>query len=108
MSFLQGYSRKLGVTEYLGVWNAATNTPTLTSSQGQRGGYYIVSQTGQTNLNGITSWEAGDWAVFNGEVWQQIDNQNQNSQSSTVALVDGGFASDSYFDSNVIIDGGEA
>lgn len=102
MSFLKGYARKLGVTEYLGVWNAETNTPTLVSSEGQRGGYYIVSHEGKTNLNGITSWEIGDWAVFNGEVWQQIDNQNP------VLLIDGGFAPDSNFDSILEINGGDA
>jgi hypothetical protein len=73
MSLLSGYARKLGVMEYLGTWNASTNTPQLTSSAGQRGGYCIVSVAGTTNLNGITSWDVGDWAIFNGSVWQKID-----------------------------------
>lgn len=73
MSFLQGYARKLGVMEYLGVWDASTNTPALVSSVGQRGGYYIVSQAGATDLNGNADWDVGDWAVFNGTQWQRID-----------------------------------
>ncbi len=73
MSFLQGYARKLGVMEYLGVWDASTNTPSLVNSTGQRGGYYIVSQAGSTSLDGITDWDVGDWAVFNGTAWQRID-----------------------------------
>lgn len=76
MGFLEGYARKLGVLEYLGTWNAATNTPSLSSGVGQKNGYYIVSASGTTALNGISDWDVGDWAVFNGTVWEQIDNQN--------------------------------
>ena len=57
---------------YQGTWNASTNSPTLTSSVGTAGYYYIVSTAGSTNLNGITSWAVGDWAAFNGSVWQKI------------------------------------
>jgi hypothetical protein len=62
-----------GVT-YEGTWNAATNTPTLTSSVGVQGHYYVVSVPGNTNLNGITDWQLGDWAIFNGSTWQKVDN----------------------------------
>ena len=62
-----------GVT-YQGTWNAATNTPTLTSSVGVQGHYYVVSVPGSTNLNGITDWKLGDWAIFNGSVWEKVDN----------------------------------
>jgi hypothetical protein len=64
----------LGDLNYQGAWNANTNTPTLTSSVGTKGYYYVVSVAGTTNLNGITDWQVGDWAVFNGSVWQKIDN----------------------------------
>jgi hypothetical protein len=59
--------------DYQGTWNASTNTPTLTSSVGTNGYYYIVSVAGSTNLNGVTDWQVGDWAVFNGTVWQKLD-----------------------------------
>lgn len=62
-----------GVT-YQGTWNAATNTPTLTSSVGTKGYYYVVSVPGNTNLNGITDWKLGDWAIFNGSIWEKVDN----------------------------------
>lgn len=65
---------QLGDLNYQGAWNASTNTPTLTSSVGTKGYYYVVSVAGTTNLNGITDWQPGDWAVFNGSVWQKIDN----------------------------------
>jgi len=59
---------------YKGTWDAATNDPTLTSSVGTKGDYYVVSVSGSTNLNGITDWVISDWCVFNGSVWQKVDN----------------------------------
>ena len=64
----------LGDLNYQGTWNASTNTPTLTSSVGTKGYYYVVNVAGSTNLNGITDWQVGDWAVYNGSAWQKIDN----------------------------------
>lgn len=58
---------------YQGTWDALTNDPTLTSSVGTKGHYYVVSVAGSTNLNGITNWGVGDWAVFNGSVWQRVE-----------------------------------
>ena len=72
-----------GGLTYQGTWNASTNTPTLASSTGTNGYYYIVATAGSTNLNGITDWQIGDWLMFNGSVWQKID------QSNTVTSVNG-------------------
>ena len=63
-----------GGTNYQGTWNAATNNPTLTSSVGTKGYYYVVNVDGSTNLNGITDWKVGDWAIYNGTIWQKVDN----------------------------------
>lgn len=63
-----------GFVNYEGTWNASTNTPTLVSSVGTKGDYYVVSTTGSTNLNGITTWTQGDWAIFNGTAWEKVDN----------------------------------
>jgi hypothetical protein len=65
-----------GGLSYQGSWNASTNTPTLASSVGVNGYYYIVSVAGSTNLNGVTDWQVGDWAIFNGSTWQKIDQTN--------------------------------
>jgi hypothetical protein len=65
-----------GGLTYQGTWNATSNTPTLTSSVGVNGYYYIVATAGSTNLNGITDWQIGDWLLFNGTVWQKIDQSN--------------------------------
>ena len=64
----------LGGLNYQGTWNASTNTPTLASSTGSKGHYYVVSVAGSTNLNGITDWKIGDWAVYDGTTWQKVDN----------------------------------
>tara|TARA_R110002126_G_scaffold545_4_gene3505 strand:- start:2338 stop:4413 length:2076 start_codon:yes stop_codon:yes gene_type:complete len=79
-----------GDLNYQGTWNATTNTPTLTSSVGTQGYYYVVSVAGTTNLNGITDWQIGDWAIYNGSVWQKVDNTDAvssvNGQVGTVVL----------------------
>lgn len=64
----------IGGSIYQGVWDASTNTPTLTSGVGTKGYYYIVNVAGSTNLDGITDWGLGDWAIFDGTAWQQVDN----------------------------------
>jgi hypothetical protein len=80
----------LGALSYQGTWDAATNTPTLTSSVGTKGYYYVVSVAGTTNLNGITDWLVGDWAVYNGSIWQKVDNTETvtsvNGQTGAVVL----------------------
>jgi len=63
-----------GALNYSGTWDAAANNPALASSVGTKGDYYVVSVSGSTNLNGITDWVVSDWAVFNGSVWQKVDN----------------------------------
>jgi hypothetical protein len=65
-----------GGLSFQGSWNASTNTPTLASGVGVNGYYYIVSVAGSTNLDGVTDWQIGDWAIFNGTVWQKIDQTN--------------------------------
>lgn len=64
----------IGGVYYQGTWNASTNSPTLVSSTGTKGHYYVVSVAGSTNLDGITDWKIGDWAIFNGTTWEKVDN----------------------------------
>jgi len=79
-----------GAVNYKGTWNASANSPTLTSSVGNQGDYYVVNIAGTTNLNGITDWQVGDWAIFNGSVWQKVDNTDAvtsvNGQTGAVVL----------------------
>lgn len=67
----------IGGVDYIGTWNAATNAPTLVSSTGTKGHYYVVSTAGSTNIDGITDWKVSDWIIFNGTTWEKVDNTDQ-------------------------------
>jgi len=98
-----------GGVSYQGTWNASTNTPTLSNGVGTKGYYYVVSVAGSTNLDGITSWNVGDWAIFNGTVWQKVDNTDAvtsvNGYTGTVVLTNtdiSGFGSMSTQNANAV------
>jgi hypothetical protein len=63
----------IGALNYKGTWNASTNSPALASGVGTKGDYYVVSVAGSTTLDGISNWGVGDWAVYNGAVWQRVE-----------------------------------
>jgi hypothetical protein len=63
----------IGALNYKGTWDASTNTPTLASGVGTKGDYYVVSVAGSTALDGISNWGVGDWAAYNGSVWQRVE-----------------------------------
>jgi len=62
-----------------GGWDATTNTPALASGVGIEGYYYVVAVDGSTNLDGVTDWKVGDWAIFGGGVWFKADHTDQVS-----------------------------
>jgi hypothetical protein len=62
-----------GAMNYQGTWNASTNSPTLASSTGTKGYLYKVTTAGSTTLDGISVWNVGDSAVFNGATWDKWD-----------------------------------
>lgn len=64
----------IGSVVYQGTWDANTNTPTLASGVGTQGYYYVVSADGSTNLDGVTDWKISDWVIYNGTVWEKVDN----------------------------------
>ncbi|PNX49879.1 MAG: hypothetical protein BV457_00130 [Thermoplasmata archaeon M9B1D] len=66
----------VGGVVYRGTWNANTNNPTIVSSTGTKGDYYVVSVEGTTEIDGISNWKVGDWIIFNGSIWQKVDNQD--------------------------------
>lgn len=63
-----------GAMQYQGSWDADTNTPTITSGQGTAGFYYIVRVAGTTLVDGEDSWQIGDSIIFNGTIWDKIEN----------------------------------
>ena len=78
---------------FQGTWNADTNTPTLANGTGTTGHFYIVSTEGSTNLDGITDWKVGDWAVFveqgATDAWEKVDNSSVLDGSGTGGTVTG-------------------
>jgi hypothetical protein len=64
-----------GGLNFVGTWNANTNTPTITSSTGTKGQMYKVATAGTTTINGVSSWNVGDIIVFDGSTWDKIDGQ---------------------------------
>lgn len=75
---------------FVDVWNADTNTPTLTSGVGTEGYFYVVSVAGSTNLDGETDWKPKDWAIFVNGAWRKVDNTESvstvNGQTGVVNL----------------------
>lgn len=63
----------IGALNFKGTWDANANSPALASSVGAKGDYYVVGTAGTTALNGISNWGVGDWATFNGSVWQRVE-----------------------------------
>jgi hypothetical protein len=62
---------------YMGTWDASTNTPHISDTEGSNGHYYIVSIAGSQNLgSGTISFDVGDWAIHNGTAFQKINNSN--------------------------------
>jgi hypothetical protein len=62
----------IGQVEYMGTWNAFTNTPTLNPLvPEQKGHYYVVSAAG---VFGGVDYAIGDWIISNGVEWQKVDN----------------------------------
>lgn len=72
----------IGALNYKGTWNAATNTPDLTTISADKGDYYVVSVAGTTTLDGISTWYVGDWAVYNGSIWQRVEGGDDDPAPS--------------------------
>jgi hypothetical protein len=63
-----------GQLEYVGTWDPSTNIPAINNqslkNQTQPGQYYIVTKDD-------TSYKKGDWMVFDGSDWKQINNKGK-------------------------------
>lgn len=63
--------------EYLGTWDASTNTPALSDGTGSAGNVYLVDVAGTQDLgSGNITFAVGDWAIHNGTIWQKSLNSN--------------------------------
>jgi hypothetical protein len=80
-----------GSVNYIGTWDTQNNVPPLASSIGSKGSYYVVFNASSnpddnTELNGIDDWGTGDWAIFNGTVWEKVDNSEAPVVASNVSF----------------------
>jgi hypothetical protein len=82
---VSSFATVTGDLNYKGTWDASTNTPTLASGVGTKGDYYVVSVAGTTNLDGVNFWGVGDWAAFNGAVWQRVEG-GTNTDTNVVVF----------------------
>jgi hypothetical protein len=65
------------VMEYQGTWNANTNSPLLADGVGSAGDVYVVSVAGTQDLgSGNITFAQGDWALYNGTIWEKSSNSN--------------------------------
>jgi len=105
--------QNLGAVNYVGTWNASTNSPTITSGSGDKGDYYVVSVAGSTNIDGQTLWGVGDWIIFNGAVWQKVDGGSTGdftnlSASGTVTFSGGTANGVAYLNGSKVLTTGSA
>ena len=60
------------VMEYLGTWDASTNTPTLVNGTGNQGDVYLCNVAGTVNFGaGPITFAVGDSAIYSGTIWQK-------------------------------------
>jgi hypothetical protein len=79
------------VVTYLGTWNAATNTPTLTNGVGDVGDLYICNVAGTVNFGaGPITFAVGDWVIYNGSQWQK--SAGASGTVTSVAVTESGDA----------------
>ncbi len=75
-----------------GNWNANTDTPDLSAATPDNGQFWIVSVAGSTDLDGITDWKVGDWAIYvstgaGTDGWQKVDNTSTLSGAGVAGQV---------------------
>jgi hypothetical protein len=70
---------------YIGIWNASTNSPPLAGGTGTVGSCYQIGAPSNTqNLgNGAQSFDSGDFVVYNGTSWDIIPKEDGNLSSPT-------------------------
>lgn len=78
----------LGSVIYQGVWDASSGLPPTTTPQ--KGWYYVVNVSGNTSLGTISDWQVQDWAIYNGNGWDKIDNTEEVVDFSPFLRLSGG------------------
>jgi uncharacterized protein YaiE (UPF0345 family) len=81
------YQLPASVVTYLGTWNAATNTPTLTNGTGDAGDMYLCNVAGTVNFGaGPITFAVGDWVLYGSGTWQKSNGQNGTVTSVAASI----------------------
>ena len=73
------------VMEYLGTWNAATNTPFLVNGTGNAGDVYLCNVAGTVDFGaGPISFVVSDQVIYSGTIWQKASGSNGTVTSVAV------------------------
>jgi hypothetical protein len=78
------------IMEYKGMWNAATNTPTLANGTGDTGDVYICNVAGSVNFGaGVISFAVGDYVIYSGSIWQRSSGATGTVTSVALSVPSG-------------------
>ncbi len=62
-----------GGLDFVGLWNASTNTPFLTNGVGTSGQFYVTTVGGTVDFGaGSITFTLGDWVIYDGVYWDKI------------------------------------
>jgi len=75
------------VMEYLGTWNAATNTPTLANGTGNAGDVYLCNVAGTVDFGaGPISFVVSDQVIYSGTIWQKASGTSGTVTSVAASI----------------------
>jgi len=72
----------VGGVDFLGLWNASTNTPALSNGSGDNGDFYKVSVAGSTDFGaGSIAFNVGDQVIYNGTttLWGRLGSDEDDT-----------------------------
>lgn len=77
----------IAALEYKGTFDADTGSPDLKDGTGNTGDLYIVNVAGTHDFGPVTprtvTFSLGDWALYNGTIWEKVINSNITYTFST-------------------------
>ena len=71
--------------EFMGTWDASTNTPTLTDGTGTNGSFYVVSVAGTQTFGGVAvSFNTNDRIIYDGKTasWTKLSSGDVRAVNS--------------------------
>ena len=78
-------------TEYLGVWDALTNTPTIANTTGVNGNFYYIQTGGSVDLGaGVIDFEEGNIVIYDSttSTWNKVGGQQLITNDLDTTLTD--------------------